>query len=137
MFHVERIADAPEAFGAEVVRHLEHHAVRVGHPFDFDKLAFAADADGVRVGGVYATIGYGWVFVKYLAVDEAWRGRGVGAALVGALEKAGRAASAIGVFVDTYAFQAPGFYAKLGFTEMGRLPTHDQARTRIYFQKAL
>ena len=136
MIEIVDVEDA-DALAAVTTAILDDHARAAGHPFDPRPLAFAARLDGERVAGVYAAVLHGWVMVKYLAVAPAHRGRGVATALMRRLEAAAVAMGAIGVFVDTYGFQAPAFYARLGFDEIGQLPTPDPARTRIFFRKVL
>jgi len=36
----------------------------------------------VATGGLYATDGYGWAFIRYLAVPDEYRGQGLGRRLV-------------------------------------------------------
>ena len=54
-------------------------------------LSFAVEAraDGRRIGGVVASTSYGWLLVKMLWVDRAWRRAGVGARLMAAAEEKG------------------------------------------------
>lgn len=116
---------------------LDDHAEEGGRPFIVTKLGFHARRGEVRVGSIYATIVYDWVYLKYLAVAAGHRRAGVGARLVAAVEARGRSAGAIGVCVDTYEHQAPGFYEALGFTEFGALTNPDPGKTRRYFAKRL
>lgn len=60
--------------------------------------------------------------------------------LVGVCDRAAFAvgtgtASAAGVHVDTFAYQAPGFYERLGYQEVTRLSGPEQAEDRVYFVK--
>jgi GNAT superfamily N-acetyltransferase len=63
----------------------------------------------------------GWLFVKYLWVSEGLRGRGVGHELMVRAEVLARERGCHSEYLDTFSFQAPGFYEKLGYEEFGRL----------------
>ena len=86
--------------------------------------------------GLVAECYAGWMFIKYLWVHGRWRRAGIGRAL---MLEAERRAAALGcryAWVDTFSFQAPEFYKKLGYREFGRLdypPSHN----RIFLQKTL
>jgi hypothetical protein len=41
------------------------------------------------------------------------------------------------VFLDTFSFQAPGFYLKHGYEVFGELPGFPAGHTRFYLKKAL
>ena len=44
---------------------------------------------------------------------------------------------AYGIWLDTFHFQAPGFYERLGYQEIGRLPHTNPARVRYFYSKLL
>jgi N-acetylglutamate synthase-like GNAT family acetyltransferase len=41
------------------------------------------------------------------------------------------------IYLDTFSFQAPDFYKRLGFKEFGRLNDFPPGRTRIWLWKSL
>ncbi|WP_244496097.1 GNAT family N-acetyltransferase [Ensifer sp. Root31] len=45
------------------------------------------------IGGLYATDGYGWAFIRYLAIPENLRGQGLGQRLIAEAEKIARIAA--------------------------------------------
>jgi amino-acid N-acetyltransferase len=55
--------------------------------------------------------------VRSMAVREGWKGRGVGQRIAGALEAEARAFGLESLFAFTY---VPGFFHKLGYTEVDR-----------------
>ena len=77
------------------------------------------DADGRPAGGLWGRGFYQWLFVEYLVVPESMRGQGVGRDLMARAEAWARAKGYVGVWVDTFSFQARPFYEKLGFTVFG------------------
>jgi GNAT superfamily N-acetyltransferase len=93
--------------------------------------------DGTSAGGLWGRIGYDWLFVELLAVPEAARGTGLGRALMQQAEAIAREAGCVGIWLDTYEFQARGFYEKLGFTLFGTLPDHPVGQRRFFLMKRL
>jgi GNAT superfamily N-acetyltransferase len=78
----------------------------------------------------------GCLFIRYLWVHAELRRSGVGRELMAAAEHQAHSLGCHSAWVDTFSFQAPGFYAKLGYREFGRLdypPDHQ----RIFLQKQL
>jgi len=63
----------------------------------------------------------GWLFVKYLWVSDGLRGRGVGRELMARAEDRARERGCHSAWLETFSFQARGFYEKLGYEEFGRL----------------
>ena len=137
MLEITAVDDEPAELAGTLERLLGAHGDAAGYTFAPVTLAFEARLDGERIGGVHAVALNGWVLVKYLAVAPGHRGAGTGRALMERLEAAAVAGGAEGLFVDTYGFQAPGLYRRLGYEEIGRLPTPDPGRTRHFFRKRL
>jgi len=73
------------------------------------------------VAGLAGETYCGWLFVKYLWVSEGLRGRGVGRELMVRAEARARERGCHSAWLDTFSFQARGFYEKLGYQEFGRL----------------
>lgn len=96
---------------------------------------FARRADGTLAGGISAVAIGPDFYVHLLWVDEGQRGTGLGRALMLAAEQAAHQRGARTVFLNTVTFQAPGFYAKLGYREEGRLVDFVQGNDRHYFRK--
>ncbi|WP_422370942.1 GNAT family N-acetyltransferase [Hoeflea sp.] len=126
--------DAEFAKAVEAI--VDEPAARMGRPFSPDPLHLkAAGTDGRLLGGLTAHSVQGWLFVKLLGVTEAQRGGGIGRKLLARAEKIARERGLVGVYLDTFEFQAPRFYEGLGYTECGRLPAHRGAPQRIWFAK--
>ncbi|AGY59529.1 GNAT family N-acetyltransferase [Gloeobacter kilaueensis] len=73
------------------------------------------DDQGQLAGGVHASTALGWLDVYQLWVRADLRGQGYGKALMQAVEQAARERGCTQVLLDTFSFQAPGFYQKLGY----------------------
>ena len=89
------------------------------------------------VGGLYGTISLAWLFVELLSVPEDVRTQGTGTRLMRSAEALARQKGCIGIWLDTFSFQAPGFYRKLGFTEVGHIVDMPPGHQRYFFQKRL
>jgi GNAT superfamily N-acetyltransferase len=84
---------------------------------------------GEVVAGLAGETYCGWLFIKYLWVSEGLRGCGVGRELMVRAEARAGDRGCHSARVDTFSFQAPGFYQKLGYEEFGRLdypPDHQR-----------
>lgn len=132
----EMAGDGIDEFVATVDGILDETALALGRPFVNDRVHIRASApDGTMLGGLVGARLQGWLYVKLLAVSEQARGRGVGARLLAAAEEMARGEGLAGVYLDTFEFQAPRFYVREGYAEIGRLPKSGEAPQRIWFAK--
>ena len=92
------------------------------------------DAAGAVVGGLWGRTSHGFLFVELLALGPA-RGEGLGREVMRVAEAEARRQGLAGIWLDTFTFQAPGFYGKLGFAECGRIPDHPPGHDRIFYVK--
>ena len=120
-----------------IVAELDRHATAAGHPFSSESRLFEARDGDTWLGGLNARWGADWVYLELLAVAEEARGRGVGRRLVEELVTQARAAGKAGIWVDTFTFQAPEFYPRMGFAEVGRIEGYPPGGARIFFQMRL
>lgn len=82
---------------------------------------FVRDEDGRLRAGISGWTWGGVGEISLLWVAEQRRSSGVGGALVAAFEAEARRRGARRLVVSTHTFQAPGFYARLGFEEVARI----------------
>ncbi|SPO67162.1 GNAT family N-acetyltransferase [Pseudomonas sp. JV241A] len=92
---------------------------------------------GEVIGGLYGKISAGWMFIELLSVPESLRGQGVGRQLMIQAEAQARSTGCTGIWLDTFSFQAPAFYRKLGFTVFGELADYPSGHTRYFMRKLL
>jgi ribosomal protein S18 acetylase RimI-like enzyme len=95
------------------------------------------DAAGAVQAGAKCEIACGWLYIDWLWVAEALRGQDLGTRMLAAAEALAREKGCLGVHLNTWTFQAPGFYRKLGYTEVGRLENMPPGATRYWFAKKL
>jgi GNAT superfamily N-acetyltransferase len=125
--------------GAEAVllRLRDYNIAYTGAP-DYTPLSlFLRDESGAPVGGLLGDMYFGWLFVRILWVAEEHRGGGHGERLVRAAEEEARARGCRGMWLDTFSFQAPGFYRRLGFQEFARLDEYPPGHSRHFLWKPL
>jgi GNAT superfamily N-acetyltransferase len=95
------------------------------------------DRRGKAVGGLHATSAYDWLIVELVFVPKAMRGRGAGSALLARAEEIARARGCTGVWLDTFSFQARGFYERLGYRVFGAVENHPAGAERYFLKKIL
>jgi GNAT superfamily N-acetyltransferase len=108
-----------------------------GQPFGWEQFTFEALGNGERVGTIMGCRLYDWLYVDYIVVTEASRGKGVGSRLLERAETLARELALEGVALDTFRYQAPAYYATRGYAERMVIPGKTRERDRIYFQKRL
>lgn len=82
---------------------------------------YVHDDDGRLIGGAVGHVAWEWLYLDRVWVDAAWRGRGHGAALLGAAEAWARESGCAGIHLDTFGDEALGFYRHLGYQVWGTL----------------
>jgi GNAT superfamily N-acetyltransferase len=133
------LTDSPTAAEEAAVRGALRAAnAAAGFPHDSRRLAvLLRDAAGAVVGGLWGRTGWSWLYVENLAVPPALRGAGWGRRLLGAAEAEARARGCIGARLDTYSFQARGFYEGLGYVVAGEIADCPPGQTRWTMSKRL
>jgi len=118
-------------------RILEYNVEHIGYD-DSQRLAiFIRDAADQIVGGVTGYTYWHWLAINFLWVHEDLRGQGYGTRLLLAAEKEAQARGCLQAFVDTFDFQAPGFYTHHGYERYGALDGYAGKFQRLYFRKQL
>jgi len=113
------------------------NAAASGH-HDARLLSIAArGASGDLRAGLYGWTWGGCGYIELLWVRDDERGNGLGARLLAAAEAEIRGRGCDRVALDTHSFQAPGFYARLGYTECGRTPGYPHGHDSIHLVKQL
>ncbi len=93
--------------------------------------------EGSLVGGVTATIFWHHMHVDFLWVSEEYRGNDYGLKLMKELEKCARDKHCRLMMLDTFSFQAPNFYRKLGFHVVGEIKDHPKGHNQYFMEKRL
>jgi ribosomal protein S18 acetylase RimI-like enzyme len=116
---------------------LDYHAKK-GHPRKKDIFSIALkNENGNFVGGVIFSVLWNGMEIDSLWVDESVRGQGWGRKLMEAAEAEGIKRGCSFVYTNTFSWQAPEFYQKLGYTPYGKLDNFPEGCSLSYFQKKL
>ncbi|WP_445177836.1 GNAT family N-acetyltransferase [Pseudomonas sp. McL0111] len=114
-----------------------HNAAKAGATTPEPVALLVRDEHDAILGGLYGRVFYQWLFIELLSVPEAGRGHGVGSKLMHMAEEFARNKGCIGIWLDTFDFQAPEFYKKLGYSEFGEIVDYPPGHKRHFFQKRL
>ncbi len=77
------------------------------------------------------------MFVEYLVVPDALRGNGTGTRMMQTAEQVARDRGCMGIWLDTFSFQARGFYEKLGFSVFGTISDYPLGHQQYFMAKRL
>ncbi|MGW5368172.1 GNAT family N-acetyltransferase [Streptomyces sp. NPDC004009] len=99
---------------------------------------WALDEAGELAGGLVGHTWTTWLHVTYLWVDSPHRGTGLGSRLLADAEHLARTGRACdGARVETWDFQAPGFYEKQGYDVVCVIPDYPPGLTEYTLTKRL
>ena len=101
-------------------------------------LCFVLQGPGKEIlGGVIGATHWDWLYIDLMWIEEAFRGRGHGQRLLRLAEEEARKRGARNAYLDTFSFQAPGFYKKQGYQVFGELKEFPPGHQRYYLKKQL
>ncbi len=95
------------------------------------------DQAGATIGGVWGTSLFRWLVIESVFVPETLRGTGTGTRIMRQAEAIALERGCIGIWLDTYSFQARGFYEKLGFEVFGQVDDHPPGAQRFFMRKRI
>ncbi len=129
---------ADEAVRQAIVAPLvEYNASRAGASQNRPVAVLVKDKQGDVVGGLWGHTGYEWLFTQLLVVPAGLRGRGVGTEIMQAAEREAIGRGCHSAWLDTFEFQARGFYERLGYECFGELPNFPGGFSRFFMKKRL
>ena len=134
------LTDAPDPDArAAILRHLKAFNTQQAGARDDRPLAILLTnpETGEILGGLWGRTALDWLFVELLFVPEALRGAGTGRDMMRRAEAEARARGCHGVWLDTFSFQARGFYEKLGYTVFGTIDDFPVGHRRFFLKKTL
>jgi len=137
---IEPIAEPGADHRAAIARPLEsfNDAALGGGSGPDETLCYTLETeDGQIAGGLWGRSYYRWLHIDLLFVPKGARGQGLGTALLRRAEAEARHRGCIGVWLDTFSFQAPDFYPRHGYLAFGRLDAYPGPHERTFFAKRL
>lgn len=132
------ITDQPNPKDEEfVIDSLWAHNAKI-EPVDIHPLFLTVtDDEGKIVAGLVARTWWGGLEVQYLWVSDQYRKSGYGRQLMVQAEEEAMKRGCHMAYVDTFDFQARGFYEKLGYQVYGNLGDYAKQHTRHYLAKKI
>lgn len=119
--------------GPLVAYNVQHTGVNDSRPL---VLTLHSENDDV-VGGLWGRTAYRWLFVELLFVPDFLRGRHIGAELMARAEGEAIHRGCHSAWLDTFEFQARGFYERLGYRCFGQLDDYPPGFARYFMKKTL
>lgn len=98
---------------------------------------FMRDASGAIAGGLSGYTAWGWLYVQWLWLSAAVRGRDLAGELLSRAEAEAAARGCHAAWIDTFNPHALKAYRKAGYTPFGTLDDFPRGRTRTFLQKRL
>jgi GNAT superfamily N-acetyltransferase len=115
----------------------EHNIARTGVDDGKYLAVWLRDEAEQAVGGLFGWTWAGWLEIRYLWIREDARGQGYGREMLLLAEQEAIARGCERAVLDSYSFQAPEFYQKLGYEVFGKLPGFPEPHARYYLWKDL
>ncbi|WP_032610362.1 GNAT family N-acetyltransferase [Pseudomonas syringae] len=137
--HIEVKTDPTEDDRLAILEPLRRYNAQQAGDGLSEKIALLVrdDQTGEIIGGLHARVLYRWLFIELLVVPEQTRGQGTGSRLMQMAEELAIDKGCVGIWLDTFDFQAPDFYRRHGYTEFGQIGDYPPGHTRFFFQKRL
>ncbi|HVV68470.1 MAG TPA: GNAT family N-acetyltransferase [Gammaproteobacteria bacterium] len=110
-----------------IANNTKQHGLEPIEPFAF----FIRDRNNVIKGGCNGNIGYNWLYIDQLWIDEQLRGKGYGTKLMRAAEKLGLEKKCLSGAVNTTSWEALDLYKKLGYRV--ELERHGLPKNSIFY----
>ena len=116
---------------------VEYNSSQAGPSQNRPIAVLVKDHAGAVMGGLWGHTGYDWLFTQLLVVPAGLRGRGVGTDIMRIAEREALQRGCRGAWLDTFEFQARGFYERLGYECFGELPNYPSGFSRFFMKKML
>jgi GNAT superfamily N-acetyltransferase len=110
-----------------------------GYRYDGRPLSIAVTRpeSGEVLGGLFGATAYGFLHVDMLFVPESLRGTGLGSQLMQQAEDEAIRRECHGSYLDTFDFQARGFYERIGYLVFGQVDDMPPGHSRFFLRKSL
>lgn len=109
-----------------------------GHPRKKELFSiFLKSQSGKVLGGVIVSFEWNGMQIQTLWVDDSIRNQGWGSKLMQLVEEEAIKRGCTLAFTDTFTWQAPEFYLKLGYTLYGELENLPEGNSLSYYYKKL
>lgn len=89
------------------------------------------------IGGIIGRSLWGTLEIKRLAVHPDYRHKGIGSKLIAAAEEEAKKRKCGYLSLNTFSYQAPEFYEKMGFKKIGTEKDFPRGFERYFYQKKI
>ncbi|WP_263492064.1 GNAT family N-acetyltransferase [Bacillus sp. RAR_GA_16] len=132
---IKRKDQAREDIQQKVIKYNgEQLSERIKTPLE--KVAYVIEEEEM-IGGISGTLFWQHLHIDFLWVDEKMRGHGYGRKLLQQIESLAEEKGCRLILLDSFSFQAPGFYLKEGYEICGKVENHPEGHTQYFLQKRL
>jgi GNAT superfamily N-acetyltransferase len=116
---------------------MDFNEVRSGHPHDYRSLTIFVTHPETNelLGGLWGGTSYSYLHIELLYLPEDLRSTGLGRRLIAQAEHEAIHRGCSGVWLDTFSFQARGFYERLGYTIFGAFEDYPPGHSRFFLRK--
>lgn len=108
---------------------------KVGPSQKRELVVSATEESGKLLAGLMGCTHRDWLHIERLWVAEQARETGLGSKLMAAAEAEAVHRGCIGAYLNTYSFQARGFYEKLGYRVFGEIPDFPPGHRNLFLLK--
>ena len=130
-------ADKPAATH-ELWSGLRQYNIERGGPLGNKRTVLCVrDRKGRLLGGLIMQSYWRESYIELLWLSEPVRGAGVGKRLIKEAERRARRHGSLLIHLNTYSFQAPGFYQRQGYRRFGALSGSPRGARRYFYMKRL
>ena len=107
-------------------------------PFNYSRTVLTARSEAGKIlGGLILQSYWKESYVELLWLSSRARKQGLGRDLMAEAERRARRRGSKLLHLNTYSFQAPGFYEKLGFRRFGKMSGSPKGASRYFYVKGL
>ena len=135
MIEIEAFAGDEKELAETISSILSADSKKSGYNYAPNKVLLQVTDDQKLIGGLTGATNWDWLYIETLAVNAAYHGQGLGRKLIEAAEQIAIERGCYGAWVDTYTFQSPEFYKRLGYEAFGELPNYPKGETRVFLRK--
>jgi GNAT superfamily N-acetyltransferase len=134
------LTDAPDEDALRTISRqiTEFNQVASDRPNDFRPLAvLLSDPEtGETFGGLWGWTSFAFLHIDLLIVPESLRGTGLGRTMILQAEAEAVQRGCNGAWLDTFSFQARGFYERLGYIVFGTIEGYPPGHSRFFLKKS-
>ena len=126
------VVDLIQEYNTSKISHLELEKF-INKPLEI----ISRNSDNILIGGVYGRTIWGTLEIKTFVVRDEFRNNGVGTSLIKEAELEAKRRNWEYISLDTFSFQAPEFYEKMGFVKIGIETDFPKGFDKIYYRKKI